>query len=92
MDAEREAINKELRNNAVCETVASYVDIHRTTPGTEGTEQRAKVPCWVYRYPGSPADTESMKHRARTCGARPLARMANRSGVLLRFIITTAAR
>jgi hypothetical protein len=57
MDAEREAINKELRTNAVCEPVRSYVDIHRTTPGAEGTEQRAKVPCWVYRYPGSPADT-----------------------------------
>jgi DNA repair exonuclease SbcCD ATPase subunit len=38
MDGEREAINAELRANPVCETVASYVDIHRTTPGTEATE------------------------------------------------------
>lgn len=49
MDAEREAINKELRTNAVCEPVRSYVDIHRTTPGTVATEQRAKVLHWVYR-------------------------------------------
>jgi hypothetical protein len=61
MDAEREAINKELRTNAVCDPVRSYVDIHRTTPGTEATEQRAKVPCWVYRRPGSPANTGKVK-------------------------------
>jgi hypothetical protein len=48
MNAEREAINAELRTNAVCEPVRSYVDIHRTTPGTEATEQRAKVLHWVY--------------------------------------------
>jgi hypothetical protein len=57
MDTARDAINAELRTNAVCDPVRSYVDIHRTTPGAEATEQRAKVPCWVYRYPGSPADT-----------------------------------
>ena len=63
MDGEREAINAELRTNAVCEPVRSYVDIHRTTPGTEATEQRAKVPCWVYRYPGSPPDTKDTKYQ-----------------------------
>jgi hypothetical protein len=38
----------------------------RTTPGTEGTEQRANVPCWVYRYPGSPADTGEVKYQYET--------------------------
>ncbi len=64
IDAERQSINKELRANAVCESVVSYVNIHRTTPGAEGTEHRAKVPCWVYRYPGSPADTEKYQYEA----------------------------
>jgi hypothetical protein len=44
--------------------VRSYVNIYRTTPGTEATEQRDKVPCWVYRYPGSPADTEKYQYEA----------------------------
>jgi hypothetical protein len=39
----------------------SLLQTWRTTPGTEATEQRAKVPCWVYRYPGSPADTDELK-------------------------------
>ncbi|MDR6304492.1 hypothetical protein GGQ85_002202 [Nitrobacter vulgaris] len=63
MDGEREAINAQLRTNDVCEPVRSYVDIHRTTPGTDATEQRAKVPCWVYRYPGSPPDTKETKYQ-----------------------------
>ena len=95
MDGEREVINAELRTSAVCEPVRSYVDIHRTTPGTEGTEQRAKVPCWVYRYPGSPPDKGEVKYQyeaARKCGARPLARMASRSPVLRRFIISMVVR
>jgi hypothetical protein len=45
MDAERAEINTALKSNLVCEPVRSYVDIHRTTPGTEATEQRAMVPC-----------------------------------------------
>lgn len=49
MDTTREAINSELRTNPVCEPVRSYVEIHRTTPGTVATEQRAKVLHWVYR-------------------------------------------
>jgi hypothetical protein len=57
MDAEREAINKELRTNAVCETVASYNAIHRTTPGTEATEQRAMVPVL-----GPPLSWQSSRH------------------------------
>jgi hypothetical protein len=63
MDAERDAVNQALRTNAVCEPVRSYVNIYRTTPGTEATEQRDKVPCWVYRYPGSPRDTEETKYQ-----------------------------
>jgi len=54
MDGERAEINFALKSNPVCEPVRSYVDIHRTTPGTEGTEQRAKVPCWVYAIPAVP--------------------------------------
>jgi hypothetical protein len=63
MDAEREAIEAELRTNAVCEMIESFNAIHRTTPGTEATERREKVPCWVYRYPGSPSDTEETKYQ-----------------------------
>lgn len=63
MDAERAEINAALKRNPVCEPVRSYVDIHRTTPGTDATEQRAKVPCWVYRYPGSPPDTKETKYQ-----------------------------
>jgi hypothetical protein len=63
IDAERAEINTTLKSNPVCDPVRSYVDIHRSTPGTEATEQRAMVPCWVYRYPGSPADTEKTKYQ-----------------------------
>lgn len=63
INTERDTLNQVLRTNAVCESVRSYVDIHRTTPGTEATEHREKVPCWVYRYPGSPADTEKTKYQ-----------------------------
>ncbi len=68
----------------------------RTTPGTEGTEQRAKVPCWVYRYPGSPADTGEVKYQYET--PREDVRRAtigpdgNQCRVLLRFIIATVVR
>ncbi len=64
MDAEREAINAKLRATPICDPIVSFVKIHRTTPGTEATEQRDKVPCWVYRYPGSPADTEKYQYEA----------------------------
>ncbi len=56
-------VNKALRANRVAEDVQSVAQTWRTTPGTEATEQRAKVPCWVYRYPGSPADTGEVKYQ-----------------------------
>ena len=56
-------VNKALRANRVAEDVQSVAQTWRTTPGTEATEQRAKVPCWVYRYPGSPADMGEEKYQ-----------------------------
>jgi hypothetical protein len=60
---ETTAVNELLRSNPVCEGgVVGYNTIHRSTPGTEAVEQRARVPHWVYRdappqpdevYPGS---------------------------------------
>lgn len=67
METTREAINKELRTNAVCDPVRSYVEIHRTIPGTEASEQRAKVTCWVYRYTGSPPEPRSLRGGFRLC-------------------------
>jgi hypothetical protein len=46
MDGEREAINAELRTNAACETVASYVDIHRPpAPKARNSARRCRVGC-----------------------------------------------
>ncbi|WP_366071728.1 hypothetical protein [Nitrobacter sp.] len=53
--------NKALRANRVAEDVQSVAQTWRTTPGTEATEQREKVLCWVYHRPGSPPDTEKTK-------------------------------
>jgi hypothetical protein len=78
MDGEREAINAELRANPVCEPIVSSAKIHRTIPGTEATEQRAKVPCWVYRdippqpdevYPG---ETETVVRATLDDAGKPI--------------------
>lgn len=49
-------MNQALRSSPIAEMVASYTDIHRTTEGKQATERRARRKCWVFRYPGSPAD------------------------------------
>lgn len=55
IESERAAVNIELRANPVCEAVASYNDIHRSTGGVAATEQRAMVAHWVYRdHPAQP--------------------------------------
>lgn len=60
IDAEREAVNKALKLNPVCEGVEDYNTIHRSTPGTDATERKAVRPCWVYKYPGSPPNSEKL--------------------------------
>ena len=95
MDAEREAINEELRTNAVCEPSRSYVDIHRTTPGTEATEQRAKVLHWVYRdappqpdevYPG---ETEMVVRANLDDAGKPIPQAGVQRGRFGRIITPT---
>jgi hypothetical protein len=60
--AETEAVNKELSKNRVAETVSSYETIHRKTPDHPASERRETRLCWVYRYPASPRDTETVKY------------------------------
>jgi hypothetical protein len=96
MDGEREAINAELRTNAVCEPVRSYVAFTAPPPALKppNSARRCHAGFTAIRVvpPTRRIRSISMKHRARTCGARPLAQMVSRSGVLLRFIITTVGR
>jgi hypothetical protein len=61
IDTEREAVNEALRKNPVAETVSSYVEIHRRCAGRPASERREMRPCWVYKYPASPRDTENLK-------------------------------
>jgi hypothetical protein len=49
MDAEREAVNAELRARPIAEAVESYNKILRKTPDQPATERRETVPHWVYR-------------------------------------------
>jgi hypothetical protein len=59
--AQTDAVNAELRKNQVAETVSTYNEIHRKTPDRPAGERREMRPCWVYRYPASPRDTERLK-------------------------------
>ncbi|MET4022791.1 hypothetical protein [Bradyrhizobium sp. RT10b] len=61
LDIETEAVNASLRSNPVAEPVASYDAIHRRSPDRPAGERRAVRKCWVYRYPGSPRDTDKVK-------------------------------
>jgi len=61
LDVETTAVNAALRSNPVAENVAGYDAIHRRSPDRPAGERRAVRKCWVYRYPGSPRDTEKAK-------------------------------
>jgi hypothetical protein len=76
--AETEAVNAALRSNPAAEMVQSYEDIYRAIPGTQATEQRARVPHWVYRdapprpdevYPG---ETEEALRAAIDSAGNPI--------------------
>jgi hypothetical protein len=61
--AETTAVNEALRAHPIAETVTGWNDLHRSTPGTDATEQKAVRKCWVYKFPGSPRDTESTSYQ-----------------------------
>lgn len=61
LDIETTAVNAALRSNPVAENVAGYDAVHRRSPDRPAAERRAARPCWVYRYPGSPRDTDKVK-------------------------------
>ncbi|TYL89096.1 hypothetical protein FXB40_36455 [Bradyrhizobium rifense] len=61
LDIETTAVNAALRSNPVAENVAGYDAIHRRSPDRQAGERRAVRKCWVYRYPGSPRDTDKTK-------------------------------
>lgn len=61
LDIETTAVNAALRSNPVAATVAGYDAIHRRSPDRPADERRAVRKCWVYRYPGSPRDTDKVK-------------------------------
>ena len=61
LDIETMAVNAALRSNPVAEPVLVYDAIHRRSPDRPADERRAVRKCWVYRYPGSPRDTDKVK-------------------------------
>lgn len=61
LDIETTAVNAALRSNPVADAVAGYDAIHRRSPDRVAGERRAVRKCWVYRYPGSPRDTDKTK-------------------------------
>ncbi|MBR0946860.1 hypothetical protein [Bradyrhizobium liaoningense] len=61
LDIETTAVNAALRSNPVAENVAGYDAVHRRSHDRPAGERRAVRPCWVYRYPGSPRDTDKVK-------------------------------
>ncbi|QND73148.1 hypothetical protein [Tardiphaga robiniae] len=62
IDTAREAVNDDLRKNPVTDSVPSFEACHRKHPDREAGVQHAKVLCWVFRYPGSPPDTEDTRY------------------------------
>lgn len=60
--AETDAVNMQLGKNKVAETVSSFETIHRKTPDRPASERRETRLCYVYRYPASPRDTETVKY------------------------------
>lgn len=42
--------------------VPSVDQVHRSTPGTDAVDHRERRKCWVYRFPGSPADTDKTSY------------------------------
>ncbi|QND70767.1 hypothetical protein [Tardiphaga robiniae] len=61
IDAEREAVNEALHKNPVAEGVVGYSTLLRKAPDRSASERRETRPCWVYKYPASPRDTERLK-------------------------------
>ncbi|MCS3895149.1 hypothetical protein M2171_004282 [Bradyrhizobium japonicum USDA 38] len=61
LDIETMAVNAALRSNPVADAVPGYDSIHRRSPDRAAGERRAVRKCWVYRYPGSPLDTDKAK-------------------------------
>lgn len=61
LDIETAAVNAALRSNPIADTVAAYDAIHRRSPARPAGERCAVRKCWVYRYPGSPRDTDKVK-------------------------------
>ncbi|TCU68280.1 hypothetical protein EDE08_109321 [Bradyrhizobium sp. R2.2-H] len=61
LDVETAAVNAALRSNPVAESVLGYDAIHRRSADRPAGERRTVRKCWVYRYPGSPRDTDKVK-------------------------------
>ncbi|OYU88215.1 MAG: hypothetical protein CFE29_17925 [Bradyrhizobiaceae bacterium PARB1] len=59
---ETDVVNAQLSKNKVAETVSSFETIHRKTPDRLASERRETRLCYVYRYPASPRDTETVKY------------------------------
>ncbi|MGM4877053.1 hypothetical protein AB7645_38125 [Bradyrhizobium sp. 956_D2_N1_5] len=62
LDIETTAVNAALRTNPVAEPVTGYAAIHRKSPDRPASAVTEPRLCWVYRYPGSPRDTDKAKY------------------------------
>lgn len=61
LDIETTAVNAALRTNPVAKPVTGYAEIHRKRPNRPASGVTESRLCWVYRYPGSPRDTDKAK-------------------------------
>lgn len=61
INTEARLVNEANRHNDGAPFVPSIDLTHRKHPDHEASERREKRPCWVFRYPGSPKDTENVR-------------------------------
>jgi hypothetical protein len=61
IDAEAHSVNEANRHNDNALFVPTIDFAHRKHPDLLASERREKRPCWVFRYPGSPKDTEQVQ-------------------------------
>ncbi|WP_157088585.1 hypothetical protein [Bradyrhizobium jicamae] len=63
MNAEANAVNDAGRHTPGFEPVRNTDAAHRKHPDRLASERREAVPCWVFRYPGSPRETDRLKYQ-----------------------------
>jgi hypothetical protein len=61
INTEARSVNEANRHNDGALFVPSIDFTHRKHLDQQASERREKRPCWVFRYPGSPKDTENVQ-------------------------------